>query len=63
MRSPCMGCAEREIGCHGRCERYGQFRRARVEALEVRKKEADVVDYVVIMEDKTAGRKHRQRRK
>ena len=24
---PCMGCAEREPGCHGKCERYRAARK------------------------------------
>lgn len=24
--NPCNGCAEREIGCHGKCERYKVWR-------------------------------------
>ena len=23
--TPCMGCEEREIGCHSRCDRYGEW--------------------------------------
>lgn len=63
MRSPCMGCQERACGCHGRCEKYKGFR-ARCDAIiEARKRESDVVGYVVGMEDRTAEKKHRQRRK
>lgn len=23
--APCKGCSERQIGCHGRCEKYGAW--------------------------------------
>ena len=26
MDCPCQGCAEREIGCHGKCEKYGAWK-------------------------------------
>lgn len=29
--SPCLGCADREIGCHSRCRLYKSFRRLRDE--------------------------------
>ena len=27
IKVPCRGCADRTPGCHGGCERYGEFRR------------------------------------
>ena len=39
--SPCLNCLERNIGCHGQCDRYAAFRdkrneinQAKYEALE-----------------------------
>jgi hypothetical protein len=29
MKAPCMNCPDREIGCHGHCERYKEFRAGR----------------------------------
>lgn len=29
MIAPCMNCPDREIGCHGHCERYKTFREGR----------------------------------
>lgn len=26
VKCPCKGCADREIGCHGKCERYAAFK-------------------------------------
>ena len=27
MKAPCLHCSRREVGCHGRCEAYREFRR------------------------------------
>ena len=27
--APCRGCAEREVGCHGRCPRYARWKEER----------------------------------
>lgn len=45
---PCNGCQSRTQTCHGKCERYLEYRSARIEMLECRKKqnaadEADVL--------------------
>ena len=29
--APCKDCADRMMGCHGRCEKYQSFRAARTE--------------------------------
>ena len=34
MKTPCADCTEREVGCHGKCERYQAYR----EDIEHRKK-------------------------
>ena len=26
MKAPCKDCAEREVGCHGKCDRYQAYR-------------------------------------
>ena len=26
MKTPCANCAEREVGCHGKCDRYQAYR-------------------------------------
>ena len=25
-KTPCMGCSNRELGCHGNCEKYAEYR-------------------------------------
>ena len=39
MKSPCMVCEERVIGCHVTCDRYAEFR-ARREAINENRKKA-----------------------
>lgn len=63
MNSPCMGCQDRACGCHGSCAKYQDFRAKCDAAITARKKESDVVGYVVKMEDNIAKKKHRKRRK
>ena len=38
--APCMGCGEREVGCHGRCERYRAFEQERQAEYEARLKKS-----------------------
>lgn len=26
VKTPCMGCKERTVGCHAKCEKYAQYR-------------------------------------
>lgn len=33
--SPCMDCRDRAVGCHGRCERYKEWKGERDALLEV----------------------------
>lgn len=28
MNSPCRGCADRRVGCHDKCKRYKEWRKA-----------------------------------
>lgn len=32
MEIPCYNCSERHVGCHGECDRYASFFKARREA-------------------------------
>ena len=46
MSAPCKNCPDREIGCHSRCNKYLEFRKKRDEALDKKRKEADVAGAV-----------------
>lgn len=48
MTSPCMHCAERAPGCHGRCERYQAYRATRDRALKNRDRENAVTEVSVM---------------
>ena len=39
MNSPCKGCADRAVGCHGRCEKYLAFDAERVKIRLARQQE------------------------
>lgn len=26
IKSPCLNCADRAVGCHGKCERFSEYR-------------------------------------
>lgn len=46
MQNPCFGCENREIGCHGNCRLYLDWRERHIDALKKRnKKKAEDVDY------------------
>ena len=48
MKSPCMACEERVIGCHVTCDKYAEFR-ARREAINEKRKR-DVEDNMFHMD-------------
>lgn len=39
--APCLGCPDREVGCHGKCEKYQQFYEECEKIREERKKIAE----------------------
>ena len=28
MNAPCRGCTDREMGCHGKCDKYKEYKQA-----------------------------------
>lgn len=42
VQSPCKGCGERALACHGSCEKYAAFR-VKCEALAVERQHASEV--------------------
>lgn len=40
MNAPCLGCERRELGCHGKCNDYKQFK---VDLEEAKKKQSKYV--------------------
>lgn len=45
--TPCMGCGDRFVGCHDRCERYAQYRAKMDAQIEIRKREIEILAYAV----------------
>lgn len=50
-RSPCKECPDREIGCHGKCEKYLAWKeendRRRINVQEGRKRDNDAIPRAV----------------
>lgn len=44
--SPCMECADRETGCHGRCERYRAYQEIRTDALKQKRKYQEIAEAI-----------------
>lgn len=63
MIAPCKDCPDRQIGCHGQCERYKAFRAARDAVIEARQKNADVIGYAMDGKANFDHYKHQKRRK
>ena len=62
--SPCLGCGDRSVGCHGKCERYAQYK---AEGLEDWKKRRDtytaernIEGYEVAKKVEMAKKKHKR---
>lgn len=47
MKAPCKDCEKRYIGCHGRCEKYLEFKKANDERLKQKSLEIDADQYAL----------------
>lgn len=47
MKTPCKDCEKRYIGCHGRCEKYLEFKKANDERLKQKSLEIDADQYAI----------------
>ena len=59
MNAPCKDCPDREVGCHGTCEKYQLFRKSRTDYLEQSFAERESKTYW----SKSSERKARRRMK
>lgn len=48
MNGPCLGCQDRVLGCHSKCERYLEYRRKKDEIAE--RREADKIGVTAAIE-------------
>ncbi len=46
IKAPCKGCADMEMGCHGKCDKYKQYREDLEEMKRLKKKDALVKYYL-----------------
>jgi len=61
-KSPCMGCVKREVGCHGRCGAYKEFRAA-IDAKNAKRNEIVNKENIVRDVEWTAKRKMNKRKR
>ena len=47
MKPPCKNCCDRNIGCHGRCEKYLEFKKYNDERLKQKSHEMDADQYAL----------------
>ena len=47
MKAPCKDCEKRYVGCHGRCEKYLEFKKANDERLKQKSFEVDADQYAI----------------
>ena len=47
MKAPCKDCETRYVGCHGRCEKYLEFKKANDERLKQKSHEIDADQYAI----------------
>jgi hypothetical protein len=44
---PCRFCKERTIGCHGRCEKYLDYKAEREKVLEIKRRENAEIEIAI----------------
>lgn len=47
MKSPCYGCQDRALGCHGKCEQYAEYRVKKDKETARRRAESDANEMVI----------------
>lgn len=61
--TPCYQCCDRQLGCHGTCQKYINFRVRKDEAIKVRSSENDVTGFLVDQATKNVCANYRRRRR
>lgn len=61
IKAPCKGCWDRKLGCHGRCERYAEFRKKLEKANEQLIAENEIDRYIVQNSIKRSAKKQRSK--
>lgn len=47
MNAPCKDCCKRYVGCHGRCEKYLEFKKSNDERIKQKSLEVDADQYAI----------------
>lgn len=59
VTAPCKDCPDRQLGCHGTCEKYQEYRRKRdEEAVAERQRVDSYCDMYAYKKDKVRRLKH-----
>lgn len=58
-KSPCLNCADRQTGCHGRCETYQEWRRKIIESKQNKPNNLQAYEYSLDKQAKSMRRKKR----
>lgn len=58
--SSCKNCTERYVGCHGKCEKYQEFRKERDAELEQNLKQKKIVDALRVYTPRRHNKKERR---
>lgn len=62
IKAPCMNCTDREVGCHGKCPKYKEFKelsdKNREELFKAKKLANESLNYIMVQREK-ARRSHR----
>lgn len=58
VQSPCKGCTERHQYCHGKCEKYADFRACCDELAAERQQEGEIYEYLEGVLKRMPGRRN-----
>ena len=58
--APCKGCEKRELGCHGKCEAYKEFRKKYDEIIALKRSKEDSENWFAKRAEKFMRKRNRQ---
>lgn len=59
--NPCKGCKRREVGCHGRCDDYSEFRKSLDEEKKSRVEDQCIREYYIARQKRLQKFYHRDK--
>lgn len=58
--SPCLGCMDRQVGCHSVCELYAEYQKGRI--TEIRNRNRELSSYYLSVERSKRNREKARKR-